>query len=65
MTDERDNSPPSDDLTERIRAARERERVERQDTERSGRARVSGLGLGFRIAIEMVAGVLVGAGLGY
>ncbi len=63
MTDRKD--PPSlDDLEARIRAARGREE-EIQGTGPNRRLPSSGMGLGFRIAIELVAGVMVGMLIGY
>jgi ATP synthase protein I len=57
-------TPPSlEDLDARLRAARAREH---EDSGRGpeSRGRPSGMGLGFRIGAELVAGVLVGVGIG-
>ena len=57
--------PPSlDDLDARLRAARAREE---EDSGRGpeSRGRPTGMGLGMRIGVELVAGVLVGVGIGW
>jgi ATP synthase protein I len=63
MTD-RDQPPSLDDVQARLDAVRAQAERER---ERSERRRASGAAqsVGFRIAAELVASVLVGAGLGY
>ena len=65
MTDE-SNHPNLEDLGARVQAARAREAVETgRDRERSGGASSAGMGLGFRIAIELVVNIIVGTGVGY
>lgn len=61
--DERGEPPSREDLAERLRAARTREDAEagRLSRPRPG----AGIGLGFRIAVELVAGVMVGFAIGY
>ena len=57
--------PPSlDDLEARLRAARAREE---EDSGRGpeSRGRPTGKGLGLRIGVELVTGVLVGVGIGW
>lgn len=63
MTDP--ETPPSfDDLDARLRAARAREE---EDSGRGpeSRGRPTGMGIGFRIGAELVAGVMVGVGIGW
>jgi ATP synthase protein I len=63
MTDDSGKPRPLDDLDARLRAARgQRESETPRETSQSGRA---GMGLGFRIATELVAGVAVGTLIGY
>ena len=64
MTD--DTRTPLDRLEARLRAAREREAVavRRPSGVRDG-ASGAGMGLGFRVAVELVAGVAVGGLIGY
>lgn len=58
--------PNLDDLEARLAAARAREAVETgRDRTRSGGANSAGMGLGFRIAIELVVNIVVGTGIGY
>lgn len=64
MTDEPKEPRPLEDLDARLRAARARENVEVQGKPRGGSAS-TGMGLGFRIAVELVAGVAVGTLIGY
>ena len=69
--DEADRPPSLDQLEKRIEAARERTRVQgRSGRDRDaeagpGRSQASGLGLAWRIISELVAGVAVGAGVGW
>lgn len=65
MTDESSKSPGPDDFDARLRAARARENVVSKRVESQDGAARTGMGLGFRIAIELVAGVAVGTGIGY
>ncbi|MGE5547391.1 MAG: AtpZ/AtpI family protein [Solirubrobacterales bacterium] len=61
---EQEKPPSFDDLEARLRAARARE----DDLAGRGPARresPAGLALGMRLAVEFVAGVLVGVGIGY
>ncbi len=60
---EQEDPSSFDALGNRIRAAREREAE--QPGRGSRRAPPKGLALGMRLAVEFVAGVAVGAGLGY
>lgn len=65
MTDESKENPGPNDFDARLRAARAREDVEsRRAKPQDGNAQ-AGMGLGFRIAIELVAGVAVGTGIGF
>lgn len=66
MTDE-SNEPNLDDLSVRVNAARAREARETgRDRTRNDDGRSSaGMGLGFRIAVELVANIAVGTGIGY
>ena len=58
------NSPHSlDDIDSRLRAAREREE-RTHGRGPSGRSGPSGLGVGMRIGVELVASVAVGVGIG-
>jgi len=65
MTDDPDDPSKLDDLTDRLRAARAREEHGEGRDGASNGAASSGMGLGFRLAIELVAGIVVGAGLGW
>lgn len=57
-----DQRPPSsDELGERIRRAQEARRPQRPLSEPQSRQ----FGVGYRVFVEMLAGVLVGAGLGW
>ncbi|HVI50978.1 MAG TPA: AtpZ/AtpI family protein [Candidatus Sulfotelmatobacter sp.] len=61
-----DEGPNLDDLGARLQAARAREAAETgQDRVRSGGGNNAGMGLGFRIAIELVVNIVVGTGIGY
>jgi ATP synthase protein I len=63
MTDEPKGPRPLDDLGARLHKARGQQENETQrETSQSGRA---GMGLGFRIATELVAGIAVGTLIGY
>jgi len=64
MSDDRKHPPELTDIEARLRKVRPKE-VGRGDTEREGPERPSGLGLAFRIGIELVTTVLVGGGIGY
>lgn len=57
--------PPSslDDIEARLRVARDRELE--QSGDRGPRRSPSGLGMAWRITVELVVAVMVGAGLGY
>lgn len=67
--DEGDRPPSLDRLEKRIEAARERQgpRAGRDKDAESGpgRSQASGLALAWRIISELVAGVAVGAGIGW
>ncbi|MBO6782139.1 MAG: AtpZ/AtpI family protein [Alphaproteobacteria bacterium] len=61
---EPDQPSPLDDLNKRLRDARSKHAPdEPDDKERSGSS--GGLGLGFRVAIDLVAGVAVGVFVGW
>jgi ATP synthase protein I len=65
LTDSSKDPRSSDDFVARLRAARARED---EEAGRKGPLRGdagSGMGLGFRIAVELVAGIGVGALIGY
>ncbi len=65
--DERERPSSLDDLEARLRAARARE-LEHAGGDRAGRGgRLSGSGIAIaaRITVEMLVGVMVGAGIGY
>lgn len=66
MTDE-SKKPNLDDLQSRLDAARAREAQEtgRDREHGSGGRNNNGMGLGFRIAIELVVNIVVGTGIGY
>ena len=63
---DRDSPPSLDDLDARLRKARgtQDERVRRSEM-LSPNLPGSAMGLAFRVGVEMVAGVAVGAGIGY
>ncbi len=69
--DEADRPPSLDQLEKRIEAARERKGAHgraARDTDAEagpGRSQASGLALAWRIISELVAGVAVGAGIGW
>ena len=56
--------PSREDLAARLAAAQEREAAKDQAQERR-RGQATGVNLGMRIGIELVASVLVGGGLGW
>ncbi len=63
-----DNKPPSlNDLGERLRAAREHRRADRQHEQSlsGGPPGMSGLGWALRVGVEMVSAIVVGVGIGY
>jgi ATP synthase protein I len=61
---EQEKPSPLEDIEARLRAARGAE-AEAKRVGPSHSVASSGLGLGFRISIEFVAGVAVGCGIGY
>jgi ATP synthase protein I len=63
MTD-RETPPSLEDVEARLAAVRALEQAKREKSERR-RASGAAQSVGFRIAAELVAAVLVGAGLGY
>ncbi len=69
--DEADRPPSLDQLEKRIETARERTRAgaraakDKDVAAGSGRSQASGLALAWRIISELVAGVAVGAGIGW
>lgn len=61
---EQEKPSPLEDIEARLRAARgAEEEAKRVGPDRS--ASSTGLGLGFRVSIEFVAGVAIGVGIGY
>ena len=66
MTDESEETRTQNDFDARLRAAQKREHVETgRDRTGSNSAGSAGMGLGFRIAIELVVNIIVGTGVGY
>ena len=65
MTDETKESRSLEKLGERLREARNREKVETGRAEQRAGGPNSGAGLGLRIAIELVAGIVVGVAIGF
>lgn len=64
MTEPADPSPPND-LDTRLREAQARRRAEKDRGKKAeGRFAKSGIGLGFRIAVDMLAALVVGVGIG-
>ena len=64
MTEPEDPSSPKD-LDARLKEAQSRRRAAKErDKGSGGRAANSGLGLGFRIAVDLVAALIVGVGIG-
>lgn len=61
---EQDRPPSLDEIEARLRAARGDE-AKNKGREAGSPASSSGLGLGFRVSIEFVAGVAVGVAIGY
>ncbi len=62
-----DHKPPSlDKLGDRLRAARGRQETKRPrgDRKNGGPQGMSGLGLAFRIGVELVSALIVGVGIG-
>ena len=64
MSDDSKKPRSLEDLDARLRAARAREEATSQRTPRGGDTG-RGMGLGFRVAVELVAGVAVGSLIGY
>ncbi|WP_420403611.1 AtpZ/AtpI family protein [Nisaea sp.] len=66
MTGEKPSDPPSlDDLDARLRRARGEDQGESEPKGARGSMATEGLGMAMRIGVELVAGVGVGAGIGY
>lgn len=64
--DERERPPSSlDDLEARLRTARDRERAPEGRGPAGARGGGSGMAIAARITVELVAGVMVGVGIGY
>jgi ATP synthase protein I len=61
---ERENPPSLEDVSARLNAVQAQQAQERERHERR-RASGAAQGVGFRIATELVASILVGAGIGY
>lgn len=61
---EQEEPPSFDDMESRLRAARQREE-ELSGRERERRVPSPGIALGMRLAVEFVAGIAVGVGLGW
>ena len=61
---ERDKPDSLRDLDDRLRRLREREGSGRELTSR-GRTSSSGLGMGMRIGVELVASLVIGVGVGW
>jgi Uncharacterized protein conserved in bacteria len=61
---EQETPPSLEEIEARLRAARG-DGAEKKGREDGRPASSSGLGLGFRVSIEFVAGVAVGVGVGY
>ena len=62
-----DHKPPSlDKLGDRLRAAREQQKANRprDDTKTGAPQGASGVGLAFRVGVEMVSALIVGVGIG-
>lgn len=57
--------PAEGSFAERLKAARDRENSQKLDGPGKSGRQSAGLGLGFRIATEMVAAIAVGALIGY
>lgn len=66
MTGDKPSDPPSlDDLDTRLRRARGEDKNEGGPKGGRGSMASEGLGMAMRIGVELVAGVAVGAGIGY
>jgi ATP synthase protein I len=65
MTDEAGEPRPLDDLDARLRAARAGSEVGQQGPAQDGAGMGAGAGIGVRIGVELVAGIGVGALIGY
>jgi ATP synthase protein I len=61
---ENDTPPSLENLSARLKAAQDAV-ADKKSAERDTEEAAQGAGVGFRIGIELVAGVLVGAGLGW
>jgi ATP synthase protein I len=59
------NPPPIKDLEARLRAARERQGEGRNVAEESALPAESGAGIGYRVSVELFAGMLFGGGIGW
>lgn len=62
--DEQEKPPSLDDIDSRLRALREREEGPSESGPGSRRA-PAGMAMGFRVGVELVAGVMVGVGIGW
>lgn len=62
---DRDSPPSLDDLADRLKKARGSEDPARRSEMLSPNLPGSAMGLAFRVGVELVAGVAVGAGIGY
>ncbi len=62
---ERKPSAPLDDLEARLKAARERQDGPNRESAPSDEAPLKGLGFALRIGVELVAALIVGAGIGW
>ncbi|MBL8697022.1 MAG: AtpZ/AtpI family protein [Alphaproteobacteria bacterium] len=56
--------PPRDDFASRLAAARSRQAGDRDKVSDAAARNTGQFGLGFRIAVELLAGVMVGVGMG-
>ena len=65
MADDSDEPQSLADLGNRLRAAREREAGNTKPARSAGGDMGAGMGLGFRIAVELVAAIAVGSLIGY
>ncbi|MCZ4281806.1 AtpZ/AtpI family protein [Kiloniella laminariae] len=64
MPEPEDNSSLTD-LDTRLRAARERQEKVNKPASRNQAEMASGMAVGFRIAVEIVAALIMGFGIGY
>ena len=62
---EGDNPPPIQNLEARLRAARERQGEGQNEAEGSALPAESGAGIGYRVSVELFAGMLFGGGIGW